>query len=217
MPIGWDVAAGPLVNTGGEWSMALQAYINTNNNICLCPMATIFRSSLGANMWTDNNTQNLAWGIMGTNGYTAPSGENWGVPGIYGSYGINGWMYNPSPLGTSAADAGNPAYWRKLSAAFPGHNVPLFGDCNYDGSSPTNTDVPPTVANQQTAYDMSNWCITRHDGRSPVTLSFVDSSVIPVGLKQLWRLKWCTTFNVSYQDSLNGGHGAWPPWMNAFN
>ena len=35
-----------LSDTGGEWSLALQAYINTNNNVCLCPMATTVRSSL---------------------------------------------------------------------------------------------------------------------------------------------------------------------------
>ncbi len=71
MPMGWDVP--PEQVSGGEWSLALQAYINTNSTVCLCPMATIIRSSLGSGqMYTYDNTQYLAWGIVGTNGYTAP-------------------------------------------------------------------------------------------------------------------------------------------------
>lgn len=206
MPMGWDAPAGSLA--GGEWSLALQPYINTNNNVCLCPNATTLRSSLGANIYTVNNTQNLAWGVMGTNGYAV---ESWGAPGLYGSYGINGWMYNPP---TSSTDGTNTAYWRKMSSAVPGHNVPLFGDCNYDGSNPSDTDQPPPVANEQLqTSDMSNWCITRHDGRNPLNMSFVDSSVVPVGLRQLWSLQWSQNFDTTYQSKLN----RWPVWLDQYN
>jgi prepilin-type N-terminal cleavage/methylation domain-containing protein len=206
MPMGWDAPPGSL--SGGEWSLALQPYINTNNNISLCPLATTLRSSLGANEYTVNNTQSLAWGIMGTNGYAV---EPWGAPGLYGSYGINGWMYNPP---ASTGTEGPDPYWRKLAAAGPGHNIPLFADYNYDGSDPADTDPPPPVANQQSqTADMSNVCITRHDGRNPVTMSFLDSSVNPVGLKQLWRLNWSTVFDTTYQDKLN----RWPTWINQYN
>ena len=136
-----------------------------------------------------------------------PLGDPANLP-LYGSYGINGWMYNP-PSG-SVANGTN--YWRKLSAAFPGHNVPLFADCNYDGSTPTDTDQPPPVANEQiegTQGDMSLYSITRHDGQRPVTMSFVDSSVRSVGLKELWTLGWSTTFDTNYANRLN----RWPLWM----
>ncbi len=73
MPMGWYAldTTPPYPVSMGEWSLALAPYINTNNNVCLCPMATRLRSSLGANIWTDNDVQNLAWGIVGSNGYTA--------------------------------------------------------------------------------------------------------------------------------------------------
>ena len=64
MPMGWD-EPGP----GGEWSIALKPYINEFNRVCLCPLAVRFRSDLGANRYTQFNTQNLAWGIFGSNGY----------------------------------------------------------------------------------------------------------------------------------------------------
>src|ERR1700678_169135 len=59
MPMGWYAldANPPYPAAMGEWSMALRPYININNNVCLCPLATTFRSSLGANLWVANNTQ----------------------------------------------------------------------------------------------------------------------------------------------------------------
>ena len=233
MPMGWyalDVTP-PYPASMGEWSFALAPYINTNNNVCLCPMATIFRSTLGANIWTDNNVQNLAWGIVGSNNYTAVWDPGPNPAPLYGSYGMNGWMYNPPPEvpTTDISAAQINCFWRKLSPALtgyqgkpaPAHNIPLFGDCSYDGSQPNDTDTIPSVMNQLVSStadgDMSDWCITRHDGRSPLNISFLDSSVQNVGLKQLWRLNWSPCFNVSYQDSQNGGHGAWPPWMSNYN
>jgi prepilin-type N-terminal cleavage/methylation domain-containing protein len=222
MPMGWyAVDATPAYPASmGEWSMALKPYINTNNNICLCPMATTFRSSLGAaNVYTTQNVQNLAWGIMGSNGYVV---EAWGAPGLYGSYGINGWMYNPPPVPTSDIPANEVnSYWRKLSpvlvgpggSAAPANNVPLFSDCAYDGSQPLDTDQPTPQPNQQSITDdMSNYCITRHDGRNPVVISFLDSSVRPVGLRQLWGLNWSTTFDPSLQNS-----HVWPTWILSYN
>jgi hypothetical protein len=147
---------------------------------------------------------------VGTNGYTAAWDPN-NFP-VYGSYGINGWMYNPPPA-SGVPDAN--FYWRKLSAAYPGHNVPLFGDCNYDGSTPDATNTVPSVKNQQiegTMGDMSNWCITRHDSQRPLDISFVDSSVTTVGLRQLWRLNWHVNMNTSYADAM----AQWPKWIRSY-
>jgi prepilin-type N-terminal cleavage/methylation domain-containing protein/prepilin-type processing-associated H-X9-DG protein len=203
LPMGWDVP-GP----GGEWSMALQPYISINNKVSLCPAATTFRSDLGANLWIATSTQTLAWGIMGSNSYPV---LDWGAPGLFGSYGINGWMYNP-PL-SAGPDGSNPLYWRTLSAAGPSHNVPVFSDCDYDGSDPSDTDPPPPAPGQQSVTDdMSNFAIPRHDGNRPVNVAFLDSSVNPTGLKQLWRLKWSTTFDTAHQDTVNN----WPTWMLSY-
>ena len=198
MPMGWDVQ-------GGEWSVALKPYINAFSRVCLCPLTTRFRSDLGANRYTQYNTQALAWGILGSNGYPV---EPWGIAGLYGSYGINGWMYNP-PASTGA-DGSNPLYWRKITAAGPSHILPVFSDCDYDGSEPQATDAPPNQPGfQSITDDRSNYSIPRHEGARPVNLSFLDSSVSATGLKQLWRLKWNTKFDTTYQDRFNH----WPAWM----
>lgn len=221
MPMGWYAldANPPFPATMGEWSLSLQPYINTNSSVCFCPMATTLRSSLGPNMYTVNDTQNLAWGIVGSNGYTA-GWDPQNLP-VAGSYGINGWMYNPPPS-VPASDLPDAAgFWRKLTPSFVGYggmpasanNIPLFGDCNYDGSQPSDTDAPPPVANQQSqTSDISNFCITRHDGKRPLEMTFLDSSVRPVGLRELWTLNWSTDFNTGHGP---GGHG-FPVWMNAY-
>ena len=223
MPMGWYAVDVGYPASMGEWSMSLKPYINTNINICLCPMATTFRSSLGPanpNVYTTQNVQYLAWGIMGTNGYAL---ENWGAPGLYGSYGINGWMYNPPNVPTSDIPADEvSSFWRKLAPALVGpggmpvsaNNVPLFTDCAYDGSQPLDTDHPTQQPNEQSITDdMSNYCITRHDGKNPVVMTFLDASVRSVGLRQLWGLNWSTTFNPTLQRPSIW----WPTWILAYN
>jgi prepilin-type N-terminal cleavage/methylation domain-containing protein len=221
MPMGWYAldAIPPYPVSMGEWSMALQPYINTNNNVCLCPMATKFRSSL-ANMWITTDVEYLAWGIVGTNGYTAPW-DPANLP-VYGSYGLNGWMYNP-PASVPVADIPDPGgFWRKLSPALvnykgaptSAHNVPLFGDCVYDGSQPYYTDTIPSGPNillEGNGSDMSNWLITRHESKRPLNMSFLDSSVRNVGFRELWTLNWAADFNTSGPP----GHG-FPSWINAY-
>ena len=222
MPMGWyalDVIP-PYPASMGEWSVALHPYISTNNNVCLCPMATTFRSSLGAGtVYRVDNTQYLAWGIMGTNGYTT---EAWGSPGLYGSYGINGWMYNP-PASTPTADVAASdvnSFWRKLTPALigyngmpaPAHNIPLFADCNYDGSQPRNSDALIALNQQIMDPGITDFCITRHDGRRPVVMTFLDSSVRSVGLKELWTLNWSPAYNPSAGPP---GHG-FPTWLNPY-
>jgi prepilin-type N-terminal cleavage/methylation domain-containing protein/prepilin-type processing-associated H-X9-DG protein len=202
MPMGWDVP-GP----GGEWSVALKPYIDIISKVALCPVATTFRSDLGNNLWVAVNTQTLAWGIMGSNQYPV---LDWGLPGLFGSYGINGWMYNPP---ADSIDGGNPLYWRRLSAAGPLHNIPVFADCDYDGSDASDTDPPPPSPGWQSVNDdMSNFALPRHEGGRPVNVAFVDSSVNPTGLKQLWRLNWSTDFDITYQDKQN----RWPIWMRGY-
>lgn len=202
MPMGWDVP-GP----GGMWMVALQPFY-TDDAIRTCPLATKTRDTLPNFFDTTINATALAWGIMGSNGYPV---EAWGFSGLSGSYGINGWMHNPP--GSAGADGTNTAYWRKLGAAGSAMSVPVFADCMWDGSNPTQTDALPTGPGiQNTASDMSDFCIPRHAGARPVNMSFADSSVRIVGLKELYRFNWSTVFNTSYQDQVN----RWPAWMGGY-
>ena len=209
MPPGWSPAVN---NTSGQWMSTLRSYYS-NPNIRLCPAAKTYRSELAPANQFNGNTDNskISWGIFGTNGYPV---LYWGVAGDYGSYGMNAWSMNPpaSAIGVTMAGPSSD-YWRKTSAS--GGNVtqiPVFADSVYDGSGPLHTDTPVTQKGWFSGNGMSSFSIPRHAGRSPVDISFADSSVRTVGIKELWTLQWSKSFNTSYMGSLN----AWPTWMGAY-
>ncbi len=110
-------------------------------------------------------------------------------------------------------------YCRKLSPGGGGLDltqIPIFADAVWDGAGPLYNDTPVThkgwVAGGSLAAGMSNFSIPRHPGRTPVDMTFLDTSVRSVGIKQLWTLKWSRSFNTSYETSLN----SWPAWMNGY-
>jgi prepilin-type N-terminal cleavage/methylation domain-containing protein/prepilin-type processing-associated H-X9-DG protein len=209
MPMGWS-------NSNGMWMVALSNYYSVGA-IRFCPMATKTRDTLPAGsgpgqMWTTVNCTFLAWGIMGSNGYPVESsvygGQNviWGRAGMAGSYGINGDMHNP-PGDVSAG------YWRKLTAVSNPAKTPVFADCVWDGTTPTQSDAPPSASGTcigGSGTYMQDFCIPRHSGNRPLNMTFIDGSVRTVGLKELWRLSWSRTFDTTYADS----HITWPAWMN---
>jgi hypothetical protein len=160
----------------------------------------------------------ISWGISGQNGYPV---AYWDVAGDYGSYGMNAWAMNP-PASAIGSTMSAPAsdYWRKLSPGGGGLDltqIPIFADAIWDGSAPLDSDVPVkhkgwTTSLGTGAAGMSNFSIPRHPGRMPVDMTFLDTSVRAVGIKQLWTLQWSRSFNTTYQASLN----SWPPWMNGY-
>jgi prepilin-type N-terminal cleavage/methylation domain-containing protein len=212
MPAGW-------YDPNGMWMVALQPLIpgcNIGGKMCYCPTALTARSSL-PNFWVTTQTTFLAWGIMGTNGFTigssmTPSGGTsvWGRSGMAGSYGFNGWMANPTP----GEDAGDPVatnYWRKLTVAGRMANAPLFGDCVWQGTNPTPGDAPPTASGTcQVDATMPCFCIPRHPGRDPEDMAFIDGSASWVGLRQLWQLPWSKNW-VPPKNVL------WPSWLLSYN
>jgi prepilin-type N-terminal cleavage/methylation domain-containing protein/prepilin-type processing-associated H-X9-DG protein len=212
MPMGWN---DPALSGGvkGMWMSALRT-IYSNPKIRLCPSAPKLRSELPNPFDPTLDATFLSWGIIGTNAYTVPI---WADAGDYGSYGINAWMHNPKGPGmlTPAEPPGQPYYWRHLSSANPGTQIPLFADCMWDGTAPMHTDTPPPRKGVQVTGangDLSNFCIPRHTGRRPINMTFADSSVRIVGLRELWRLKWSQAFDITYMDRLN----TWPAWMREY-
>jgi prepilin-type processing-associated H-X9-DG protein len=220
MPAGW-------YDPNGMWMVALQPYIKDaqiGGEMCYCPMAhEMTRDKCPDGYWTTGTPPQkpvtfLAWGIMGSNGYpvassTTPSGKtsNWGRPGMGGSYGVNGWMANP-PAAEMAADSTSAGYWRTLTAAGRFSGAPLFADCVWQGANPQSTDTPPTRMGECAVLaSMPSFCIPRHSGRSPLNICFIDGSVSPVGLRQLWQLPWSKTFDPTKGPTL------WPTWIRSYN
>jgi len=200
---GWNDPSGK-----GMWMVALKPYYN-NDAIRLCPMATKTRDSLPAGqMWTMSGITALAWGIMGSGSYPV---QPWGFAGLQGSYGENDWILNPSTTSIPASDPTYKNYWRKLGAAASGKDVPMFGDCVWQGTSVTETDpLPSQPGTQLGSGGMQDFSIPRHPGKRPVVLVFVDGSARNVGIHELYKLKWSTTFDTSarFQPGVK-----WPQWV----
>ena len=196
MPMGWT-------NPNGVWMVALSNY-NANPQISFCPMATITRDTL-ASLWENPAPPTTAWGVMGTGAYPimgVGTSTVWGRAGLAGSYGINGWMYNPGTADTNAA------YWRKLGATaqFNAGLVPVFGDCIWDGANPDTTMDPNPSTGQPNAElgngGISDFSMLRHPGsRLPVNLAFADNSARISGIRQLWTYKWSPVYNTTYAAS----------------
>jgi prepilin-type N-terminal cleavage/methylation domain-containing protein/prepilin-type processing-associated H-X9-DG protein len=219
-------------DSNGMWMYALQPYMpgaQIGGDICYCPMAKdLMRSALPSSYtvgtWTtgpptDPPLTFVAWGIMGQGAYpieqTAfPNGTGaavWGRPGMGGSYGVNGWMSNP-PSSVFNGDFVPQGYWQKLTTAGKVAEAPLFADCVWSGASPTPSDAMPTASGQCAVYaPMPSFCIPRHSGRSPLNMTFVDGSVSPVGLRQLWQLPWSVNYDTSLIPTLV------PLWIKAYN
>lgn len=199
-------------NGGQMWMTTLMKYYKGSDDICLCPMATVFRSNFPPDFhFSDTVDQTfMAWGKYGVNGY--PTNDAYGgKPGMYGSYGMNGWAYNPLDTGVTGtyntAPGDRPKYWRNINVK-NADKIPLFADCMYDGAEPDQGDPPSTIKGVLiTTSDMTRFCLDRHKGA--INMTFMDGSVRRVDLKELWRLKWHRSFNtnVNYPPTF------WPDWM----
>ncbi len=129
-----------------------------------------------------------------------------------GSYGPNGWICNP-PLGIDYVwDRPTKFNWRTC-AVRGASNIPLFlGVLWYDAWPLAHDDPPPFefwLADEVGMHEMRRFCLNRHNGYvNGVFLDF--STVRRIGLKELWRLKWHTEYD------LDAPLPVWPDWMKNF-
>jgi len=190
----------------GEWVIVLRDLYQTKSEILLCPMAT----------------------------RRLPSGQEWGGPfhtyvmGAGGtgnlqeeaSFGQNNWLFNPP--GSVKDIQGRPSewHWRSMNVKRAAE-IPVFADTMWRGGGPymmgTRGD-PPEFDGQWLGYDreMMHFCFNRHDGFT--NHLFLDWSVRPVGLKELWTLRWHRQFDTQGPWTRGGGvqPADWPEWMRRF-
>ena len=207
---------------GGEpglWPNALRPYYKDNWGMLLCPTAT--RVVLNdADMRTYKASQrdiNLPGG--GSYLYTF-------------SYGINSWTNymikargdRPAEWFWKRADEtscvlpnGTPS-GKKVSANY----VPVFADSTWHDAWPRHTDGPLEypdgfgVEGSGTSAEMNHFSIDRHNGF--INFLFMDWSVRPVGLKELWTLKWHRAYVTNGPYTMAGGVRPedWPVWMRKY-
>jgi hypothetical protein len=194
LPAGW--------NSGKMWITDLMKYYKGQDEIRVCPKATLLLQDVSNNM----PGVFTAWGVYGNPRFLPhvplpPYAE----PNTFGSYGINGWAQNPPDIGVTKngvklydiRDEDKPRFWRKLISVKHPESVPLMADAFWDGTNPLETDAPPAQPippnggeSWVNAVNMWKFIAPRHS--KMMDMLFMDKSVRKVGIKNLWSLRWHT-------------------------
>ncbi len=198
----------------GRWINVLYDYYSRNDEIRVCPMAAKIANPDGVSGVKQVGDKFTSWGRLAES--SSLPGGGYGPAGTWGSYGINGWVYVPD----GATVYGKPAedFWRSPNVKGVG-NIPLFLDCWFWCGWPDNFDTPPGYDGEQWPGDqdsMQRFRINRH--QQAINGIFLDYSARPIGLKELWVLKWHRAFNRDGPYTRSGGvlPDDWPEWMRSF-
>lgn len=206
------------------WWHVMRAYCD-GNDVFLCPETKPPESP-----YDMERTPFKAW-------------SDWYGPPLYvaiNSYGTNGWLVGTTGLRRVAEmwDAWDNEdfqtfsqrhwYWSGRNLTTPAL-VPLLGDCAGPGAPPEDMDNPPEYHGDFVVRGIGDmhwnrnldlmrlFCLDRHGhGRSNMT--FADGSSRPVGLKELWTLRWYRHYPTAGPWTQAGGvqPGDWPEWMRGF-
>lgn len=193
------------------WYTVLWRY-HRDRKLYFCPLATKPEDEGGINPFS-------AWHHAGDE---LPDG--WGFENatgqkhLYGSYGMNYWIRNwQSGYEDPASLQWLTYYWRNADVKNTSE-IPLILDCQWSGVEPVADSYPPEYDGEvvdEYEYceeDMKRVCLNRQ--RNGMTNgAFMDFSVRPIGLKEIWNLKWHQHW--SEERSLVGPP-QWPSWMKNF-
>ncbi|MHC4424832.1 MAG: type II secretion system protein [Planctomycetota bacterium] len=193
----------------GLWMNALRPYFKDDENILLCPMATKLMSVHGWGPFASWERPNFP--------VPYPPGEI----DFVSSYNINSWTnYMIKDRGHRPVEN----FWKNVNSVEGPSRVPVFLDGTWNDAWPWSYDGPPEVDgawggmdSTGTTNEMSHFCINRHL-HGTINGLFADWSVRPVGLKELWTLKWHRNFNTTGPWTTAGGVRSedWPQWMRNF-
>jgi len=145
------------------------------------------------------------------------------TPAFRSSYGINRNLFAPSLFSGSDILAGGSARELSIHAIQRCGTIPAILDAAGLHSWMAKASEPPPKWELCDPFPRSvglldNWdlCINRHNGA--LNALFLDWSVRPVGLKELWTLKWHGRFDTHGPWTKAGGvqPEEWPEWMREF-
>jgi prepilin-type N-terminal cleavage/methylation domain-containing protein/prepilin-type processing-associated H-X9-DG protein len=142
--------------------------------------------------------------------------EAWQVtspaPAFRCSYGYNEWFIDPLSAGRSLSLR---SFGVDLFAIRQRADFPLLLDSAMPWSEPHAESRPPRSEDFPSG-PMGYFCVNRHNARTNGL--FLDWSVRPIGLKELWTLKWYPGFDTAGRWTLAGGvrPDDWPVWMRSF-
>ena len=182
-----------------SWVPAMRPYYSREPKIRVCPATTRFYSDGVTGPF-------VGWGKYGRG--LIPTVPSWALFDDYGSFGLNAWVAND----TGGIHANKN--WRSVHVA-GGSEIPVFVDCQWVDGLPEAVDEPPVFDGechwQWYGNAMRSFCINRHNGS--VNAVFLDTSVRPIGLKELWQVRWHRQW---LQDRATRGLPVWPEWMKPF-
>jgi prepilin-type N-terminal cleavage/methylation domain-containing protein/prepilin-type processing-associated H-X9-DG protein len=138
------------------------------------------------------------------------------APAFHGSYGYNAYLfsglYQFPPLGSP------DRFFRDLDiSSLKGRtDIPVLLDAASIWGRPYAFEQPLRRDVGGGGLGINAFCIDRHNGY--VNGLFLDWSVRPVGLKELWTLKWSHDFDRAGRWTTAGGVQPedWPEWMRGF-
>ncbi len=146
------------------------------------------------------------------------------VPAFRSSYGVNRNLFASSMSIGSGSDAVSRQREINMYSLRGCDTVPAILDAGSFSCWMLRADEPPPkeepVRTSATVLVGSLYntdlCINRHDGA--LNVLFLDWSVRPVGLKELWTLKWHGDFDTAGPWTRAGGVKPenWPLWMRKF-
>jgi hypothetical protein len=134
------------------------------------------------------------------------------APPFQASYGLNMALFQYNPWMRSGASTGSETSTFSIRGVA---HIPVLLDSALPIPSASATIPPPRLASLL-GGGMGPFCLNRHEGC--VGGLFLDWSVRKIGLKELWTLKWCPSFNTAGPWTKAGGvtPEKWPEWMRKF-
>ncbi len=182
----------------GEYADELFDYYK-DEGLLFCPYAKKTLMSVTATTGDVMGDAEHAWGTIDDDGSNL----------FIASFGINQYC---------SKDVSDERTLERLyinSITTQGYRAPLMGDCANPGVTPQEKDTPPRWNNDVYPADGSNddeirsFVINRHVGK--INLLFLDWSVRPVGLKEIFIIKWTKNWEMNPELLPE-----WPPWMSGF-
>lgn len=190
----------------GEWVIVLRSMYETKSDILRCPMATKRLPGKEEHGGPFNTY------AMGADKLSNLQEE--------ASFGQNNWLFNPPSSVTVIQGRPSNWHWRNMNVRGAGQ-IPVFANTMWRGGGPYTSgergDPPQYNGHWAGANaEMKHFCIDRHNGF--VNHLFLDWTVRPVGIKELWTLQWHREFIVQGPWTRAGGvqSAEWPEWMRKF-
>lgn len=189
------------LETTEPWPQQLRAlwpHHADSNDLFVCPTARRpLNEALGSDNWQLGRTFS-AWSLRSSTDRVR----------IDCSYGLNVWAQSIPKTDP------DPRYWLTV----PGKSaatVPLLTDSVLWWACREAIGNPPEDEDVWTDASLP-CCMNRHDGT--IRAIFMDWSSRPVGVKELWTLKWHPEFDTRGPWTRAGGvqPGSWPGWMRPF-